>query len=76
MWWIKHDTEAMAYPTVEGPYETEAEAQAALDTLEDGTLVEADLSYPHTLKHPIGKLASGDGQDNTVYSDGTTEPIE
>lgn len=82
MWWIKHDIvrHGVTLPVAQGPWNTETEAQAMLDLRSDaddpGALVEADASYPHTLKHPVGKMASGDGQDNIVYSDGSMTPIE
>jgi len=82
MFWVKHLTSPTGkYEVAQGPFATEAQAQAVIDARSEandpGTIVENDdPSYPHTLKHPIGRQADSTGQDYIVYSDGSKTPIE
>lgn len=83
--WIKHTRDGQNYPIAKGPFATQAEADAEKTAMASpptgnppadlGVVVEGDLSYPHTLKHPIGKQSLPDGSWETLYSDGTTEAI-
>jgi len=84
-YWLKFTPDNQNYPIAMGPFDLEADADAAQaervsppvgdPPTDAGTVVEGDLGYPHTLKHPIGKQADGAGQDNILYSDGSLEPI-
>lgn len=82
MFWVKHshtDNRGLTYDVAQGPWETEAEAQAVIDNRQDaddpGVVVEGDSRYNRTLKHPVGYQADAEGVDFVVYSDGSTEAL-
>lgn len=85
-WWLKVQIDDVPYPTCSGPFETEEMANQAKVDYDNppegypvpevpGEVVEGDEEYPHTLKHPVGKISIGD-VDHIQYSDGTAEPVE
>lgn len=84
--WIKYTEDGASYPVAGGPYQTRDEVEAVIASRQSppegydvpsdaGEVVEADLDYPSTLKHPTGKMAIGD-VDHVMFSDGTAEPVE
>lgn len=84
MFWYKVKMGGRSWPSAMGPFETEAEANAAKDNYlakepeadDPGEVVEsADPSFPRTLRHPVARMTMDDGGECLCFSDGTTEPI-
>jgi len=85
MWWFKALRNGHTVPVVQGPYETQAEAEAVKVSwatppegdppVDLGEVAEGGLEYPDNQLRIMGRVAISD-IDHILYSDGTTVPVE